>query len=402
MGGAGSWWIACDESMGVARYRQTAVMPAVPDSQLPEAVVGSPAVERARRVADEVLFPTAQDVDRAERVPTRNLAALADAGLFGIAGPRSHGGLDLDAVDGRRAVAAVGSGCGATFFVWVQHHGAVRTLRSSLNEPLVDSHLAELCSGRSVAGTAFAHIRRAGSPAITATRVVDGWRLDGHAPWATSWGIADWYTIAAVSQGGDLVWSLVSGVRRTGVTATPLALPVFAATGTVALDFDGCFVPDDRVIAVEPVDAWRRADRRHASIGQPAVLGVAERARRLLADLGDDLATSAGEALGEQLRECWRVDVDLVSALARGDDVVAEASDHRADCLGLARRATTALLGAVGGRGMDLAHPAQRLAREADFYVIQAQTADGRAATLRSVARGHEHLHHGRDTIGSD
>ena len=38
-----------------------------------------------------------------------------------------------------------------------------------------------------------------------------------------------------------------------------------------------------------------------------------------------------------------------------------------------------------GGGGMDLSHPAQRLMREADFYVIQAQTADGRAATLRSI-----------------
>jgi alkylation response protein AidB-like acyl-CoA dehydrogenase len=377
-------------------------MPPVPDAPLPEAAGPLPAVERARRVADEVLFPTAQDVDRAGQVPTRNLAALADAGLFGIAGPSSHGGLDLDAVEARRAMAAVGSGCGATFFVWVQHHGAVRTLRSSRNQSLVDLHLADLCRGRSLAGTAFAHVRRVGSPAITATRVDGGWRLDGHAPWATSWGIADWFTIAAVSDGGDLVWSLVPGVDPQGVAATPLSLPVFGATGTVALDFDGCVVPDDRVIAVEPVEVWRRADRRHASIGQPAVLGVAERARRLLVDHGDDLAVSAGEAVGEQLRECWRVDDELLAALARGDDVVADASDHRASCLGLARRATTALLGAVGGRGMDLAHPAQRLAREADFYVIQAQTADGRAATLRSVVRSRERQQPGRGTVGSD
>jgi len=64
--------------------------------------------------------------------------------------------------------------------------------------------------------------------------------------------------------------------------------------------------------------------------------------------------------------------------------VIAAASDHRAACLHLARRATSAFLAASGGGGMDLSHPAQRLMREADFYVIQAQTADGRAATLRS------------------
>ena len=170
------------------------------------------------------------------------------------------------------------------------------------------------------------------------------------------------------------------------MTATALALPVFGATATVALEFDGCTVADDQVIAVDSAEAWRRADRRQASIGQPAVLGVAERAQRLLADHADEPAVGAAVALAEELHRRWGRDDELVGALARGDDVVLEASDHRAACLDLARRSTTALLAAVGGRGMDLSHPAQRLAREADFYVIQAQTADGRAATLRSIA----------------
>ena len=34
---------------------------------------------------------------------------------------------------------------------------------------------------------------------------------------------------------------------------------------------------------------------------------------------------------------------------------------------------------------MDLAHPAQRLARESTFFVIQAQTQTGRTATLTSL-----------------
>ena len=33
-------------------------------------------------MADEVLFPSAQDVDRSDLIPERSLAALADAGLF--------------------------------------------------------------------------------------------------------------------------------------------------------------------------------------------------------------------------------------------------------------------------------------------------------------------------------
>jgi alkylation response protein AidB-like acyl-CoA dehydrogenase len=342
-------------------------------------------VTAARRIADEVLFPTAQDVDRSDGIPDVNLAALADVGLFGLVGPVSQGGLDLDAHTARRVMAAVASGCGATFFVWVQHHGVVRTLRSSGNRALVDSHLADFCAGRQLGGTAFAHVRRAGRPAVSATRIAGGWRLDGHAPWATSWGLADWFSVAAETPDGELVWAFLPGRGTPGVAARALALSVFGATSTVSLWFEGCHVADDQVVAVEPVDAWRRADRRQASVGQPAVLGVAERAQRLLAELGDDLAVAAADGLAAELGARWHLDDDLVDSLALGDDVVLEASVHRAACLDLARRSTTALLAAVGGRGTELSHPAQRLAREASFYVIQAQTSDGRAATLRGV-----------------
>ena len=81
-------------------------------------------------------------------------------------------------------------------------------------------------------------------------------------------------------------------------------------------------------------------------------------------------------------------DDEVVAALSdpsSDHDVLAAASEHRAACLGLAHRSTTALLAAVGGGGMDLSHPAQRLAREAMFYVIQAQTTDGRDAVLRAA-----------------
>jgi len=346
-------------------------------------------IERARAIADSVLFPRAQDVDRRSVTPHDGLRALADAGLFGISGPVSHGGSDLDPLSARLVIASVGSGCGATFFVWVQHLGVVRTVQSSPNVALVDALLAPMCAGELLAGVAFAHVRRAGPPAIQATPTGDGgWRLDGHAPWVTSWGIADWFCVAAETAAGELVWSMVPASTTDGITATPLPLPVFAATGTVALAFDGCTIPADHVARIEDADRWRANDRVRAATGQPAVLGVADRAIRLLDDTtGDGDASLAAGRLRAELATAWRRDEVLVDTDPHDDvdSYVAAASDHRAACLDLARRATTALIAATGGRAMDLGHPAQRLAREADFYVIQAQTADGRAATLRSV-----------------
>ncbi|MDX2379111.1 MAG: acyl-CoA dehydrogenase family protein [Acidimicrobiia bacterium] len=342
-------------------------------------------VGRARKLADELLFPLAQDVDRGERVPAESLTALADAGMFGVVGPRSHGGFDLEPAAARRTLAAIGSGCGATFFVWAQHHTTVRTLRSSSNSALVDRLLAAMCAGDLLAGVAFAHVRRPGPPAVLATRGDGGWVLSGHMPWTTSWGLADWFSIAAVSEDGELVWSMLSADDMSGVAASPLALPVLGATGTVALTFDRCFVPDDHVAATEDADRWRALDRIRSSIGQPAVLGVAERAIRLLDDAGESEARDAADRLRPELASTWERDDDLLRAMMAGEEMTSDGSDHRAACIDLARRSTTALLAAVGGRGMDLGHPAQRLAREADFYVVQAQTPDGRTATLRSV-----------------
>jgi len=325
------------------------------------------------------LFPQAQDVDRST-IPASHFAALADAGLFSI--------VDLPPSEARRVIATIGGSCGATFFVWVQHHGVVRTLASSSNHDLRATLDEPLRNGTIIAGTAFAHVRRVGRPAIRAERDHGAWRLNGFAPWATSWGIAERFCVAAETDDGQVLWSMLPGNGGPGVTAAPLELPVFAATGTVTLSLDDCPVGVDQVVALESADHWRAADRRRASIGQPAVLGVTERAIRLLGDAARDTADEAASAAGrltDELGRLWERDDELVAALAAGDDVVEAASDHRARCLDLAHRSTTALLAAVGGAGMDLSHPAQRLAREAAFYVIQAQTVDGRAATLRSV-----------------
>lgn len=349
----------------------------------------------AERIADDVLFPDAERADREALLDRGRFRPLADAGLFGIAGPAEEGFADLDPVTSRRVIAMIGGGCGATFFSWVQHHGVVRTIRASENVTIRSEWLGPLCRGERIAGVAFAHLRRRDRRAITASRVDGGWRLDGTAPWATSWGIADAFAVAAESDAGEVVWSLLPVSRERpwpGVHASPLALPVFASTGTVVLEFDGCTVPDDHVVAVEDAAAWRSTDRVRAALGQPAVLGVADRAIRLLEGASrtvDDPAGHAAAQLGAELDRRWQTDTELLSIELPtphgepADELITARSTHRAASLDLCQRACTALLAAVGGAGMGLDHPAQRLAREATFYVIQAQTIDGRAATLR-------------------
>src|SRR5205085_4891621 len=79
---------------------------------------GADLIAAARAVADDVLAPAAEETDQADIVPRSHLRALADAGLF-------------DASGHREVYEILAGACGATFFVWVQHHAPVRLLQAS-------------------------------------------------------------------------------------------------------------------------------------------------------------------------------------------------------------------------------------------------------------------------------
>ncbi|MEM7338991.1 MAG: acyl-CoA dehydrogenase family protein [Actinomycetota bacterium] len=350
--------------------------------------------QAAQRLVDEVLWPAAISVDRSEQIPASHLAAIADAGLLGLAAPVSAGGAGFDQAAIQAVLRIVGSGCGATAFAYAQHHGTLSTLARSDNHDLRDRWLARLC-GSSLAGTAFAHVRRSGAAAVEATRDGSGWRFDGHAPWATSWGMAEVFSVAATTDDGQLVWALVAGEEAPGLSASaPMDLMVFDATSTVRLAFDGLRVDASDVMAVVDLERWRGADRRAAARPNPLCLGLGDRAlSELMAiepDTGPDLSTH------------WRAQAAAaeVAAAAAADEgnewTVDDIAAARTSAIFTVQRLTTALLAAAGGRGADRGAPAQLLARQALFYVVQAQNAEGRAATLAAVRAA------GRSTAGDD
>jgi alkylation response protein AidB-like acyl-CoA dehydrogenase len=370
------------------------------------------AASRARAVADDVLFPQAQATDRAPLVPRAHLDALRDAGLFGLQGPREvRGGLGADHAAARPVLEAVAGGCGATSFVWAQHHGAVRRVAGG-DGPARDRWLPRLCDGSVLAGIGFAYLRRPGPPTVRATRTPGGWRIDGEAPWITGWGLIDALVVMArVDDGSPDDGSVATVVvDRPGDdqrlrAGKPQALAVMASTGTVTLAFDALEVAERDVVGVQTDAAWRRRDRLGSAMPPPAPLGIADRAMRLLAERppGPGVA-SATEALSDALQE-HREAADRVSAsIARvmadapgangdagaTDAVVAAGATERDRGLDLARRATDALVAATGGGAMSLEHPAQRLSREATFFLIQAQTGDLRAASLARLARARD------------
>ena len=202
--------------------------------------------------------------------------ALADAGLFGILGPVEAGGSDLSARAARRIIAAIAGGCGATFFVWVQHHGVVRAVRNSPNDAVRDASAraallrCEHC-GRRIRACAARRVRRQFEPRVSsAVGSSTDW------PRGPPRGASRNSSRSSLrTTHGDLVWAMVDSTRIAGITPHRLELPVLAGTGRLRSRSIGSSSPMTTCSWRSTLAAWRAVDRRTSSIGQTAATGVA-------------------------------------------------------------------------------------------------------------------------------
>jgi alkylation response protein AidB-like acyl-CoA dehydrogenase len=320
----------------------------------------------AHEISDGFLFPGALEVDAAEIVPVDRLDRLAEAGLYGLAGPADAGGLGLpDMGTAMEIIEILASGCLTTTFVWLQHHGAVRAVAEARSE-LRDAWLARLCRGAVRAGVAFSGLRRPGPPILVAEPDGEGWRFNGYAPWVTGWRRIGVIRAAARREDGDIVWALVDATPGPSLHAEPLRLAAVNASATVTLTFKNHVVPPERVISIQNFGAWQAGDRASLRLNGSLALGVA---RRCAAMLGSD--TLSAQVL-ERRRALDEATPDTMPA-------------ERALTSELALRAATTLVATGGGRAIAVDNHAQRLAREALFLLVFGQTPAIKAAQLHRL-----------------
>jgi alkylation response protein AidB-like acyl-CoA dehydrogenase len=358
-------------------------------------VESHPLVVAAARVATEVLAPAAEQVDGLPLLPRGHLDALAEAGLMGLYGPVAGGGQAAPGPVTRRCQQLVAAACGATFFTWVQHHSPLRRVAEAPDGEARRQWLRPLCTGEARAGVAFAYLRRPGPPAVRARPAGDGgWVLEGAAPWVTGWGLVDVILVVAGAQDGRKVLCLVP-VQAPGLLPEPLELMVFQCTGTVRLGFAQVAVPAGQVVDVWPDERWQQVDRVAAAQPIAGPFGIAERCIQGLRAMdrpGGGLAREAAAALADELARCNRrvgelVDQPPPKGKPERTSWLEALTTVRGWSIDLANRAAQAWVAAVGGRAMSRSHPAQRLVREAVFYLIQAQTDQLRQAELARLAR---------------
>jgi alkylation response protein AidB-like acyl-CoA dehydrogenase len=131
----------------------------------------------------------------------------------------------------------------------VQHHGVLAAVSASPNTALRDDLVPALVAGRTRGGVAFAGAVR--PPRMRAERVDGGWRLSGHPPFVSGWGVIDVLQVSAGDvDSGDIVAGIIPAEPAPGIIGvTRQSLFVADATKTVSFDVDGLVIPDERIVS---------------------------------------------------------------------------------------------------------------------------------------------------------
>lgn len=322
-------------------------------------------LDRARVIADDVLFPAALDVDADGAIPGRHFDLLAEQGFYGLAGRSGHGGAETDLAEFVRIVETLCGGCLATTFTWLQHHSVVRALSSTSNVDLREKYLEAAIRGEVRGGVALAGaIPR--PPLLWASPVDGGWLVRGESPFVSGWGLVDVLLISAREAAGGDEGTIVSGLVDVqaggGISAEELWLIAAQASNTVRLRFSDFFLPAEGVLSEVSHADFLANQKASVRLNGSLAMGIAGRCIRMIEQAGQP-------ELAERLGTRQRTIRDHLDTGLRDPGALPPA---RAAASELAHRAAGALVVAAGSTGILARRHAQRLVREAAFTLVAA------------------------------
>lgn len=303
--------------------------------------------------------------------PERSIRALREAEACRWSIGQEFGGWDWPVVKCFEGYAAVGRCCLTTAFIFSQREAVVRRLRVSRDRPLARAWLPRLAEGSVWASVGVAQLtssRQHLGPSLRIERQGQRFRLQGHVPWLTGAAASDLLLVGARDAEGNPFLAGIPKGTPGCVIQPPLELLALRGSLTTEVHFQD----------VELDDAWLledRAERIGAGDGagglttsclalalvQAAVDGLDREAqdRPYLADLKNRFEQTHAR-LWDELLSLAQQPMAPSTALIR----------MRARATEAALRATQTLLTVCKGVGFVHPHLAQRLARQALFFLV--------------------------------
>ena len=346
-----------------------------------------------REISTDLIAPHAAEVDETSSFPQAAYDALSASGFHAPHIPEEYGGAGADALATCIVIEEVARACASSSLIPAVNKLGTMPVMLAASEEIKSKYLPRVASGEALFAYALSE-REAGSDTASmscrAKRDGDDWVITGQKSWISNAGVAEYYTVLAVTdpdgKRGSNVSAFVLEKSDPGFTfGEPERKMGIKGSPTRELRFDGTRIPGDRIIG-EPGTglklALRTLDHTRITIGAQAV-GIAQGA--LYFSLG---YVKERQQFGKRIADFQGIqfmlaDMAMELEAARQLMYVAAAKSERNDadlaffgaaakCYAsdVAMRVTTDAVQLLGGYGYTKDFPVERMMRDAKITQI--------------------------------
>ncbi|WP_227131457.1 acyl-CoA dehydrogenase [Halorubellus salinus] len=357
---------------------------------------------------DEEVVPQAAEIDETDEFPRELVDEMGDLGLMGMPFPEEYGGAGLDYHSYAIGIEEISRGSGGLGTVVAAHISlAGNMLYEFGDEAQKEEYLTPLAEGDDIGAFALSE-PQAGSdvPAMdtTAEKDGDGYVIDGGKLWISNGSVADTITVFAKTDpdaGNKGISSFVVRPEEDDGFIVEGTEDKLGDKGcpTAELRFDGCYVPEDRLIGEEGrgfVQALKTLNGGRITIAARSV-GIARAALDEALDYAQE-REQFEQPIGEfQSIKHKLADMDTKVQAAkmlmhkaadkkiRGEDYIKDAAQAKLYGSEISREVANEGIQIHGGYGYTKDFPAERFYRDAKLNEIY----EGTSEILRNTIGDH-------------
>jgi alkylation response protein AidB-like acyl-CoA dehydrogenase len=280
--------------------------------------------------------------------------------------PATFGGDGVDPLELHLRYEAIASASLATALIVSQRDSAVGLIEGSENQEMREDLLPGLGRGDFFSTIGIAQLTTSRQGGLRALDEGDHFRLDGVIPWCTGAANAKTIVAGAVTEDGrQILFALPTDLPGVKVEP-PLQLVSLRSSWTSRVELNSVRL-DKRQILRGPAAKVLSGKSKGIPLGQTFLaFGLCRGALELMMEDRSDRARSLGERLNGRLSDLRG---EVLEVCRSGQDTD-RGPELRAACNDLTLRITQSLVALRKGSALLLDDPAQRLAREALFFLV--------------------------------
>jgi alkylation response protein AidB-like acyl-CoA dehydrogenase len=308
----------------------------------------------------------AGELDRTGGWPADDLRDLGGIGAWRWFVPVEFGGEGVDPIELHLRYEAIASASLSTALVVSQRDSAVGLIEGSENQELREELLPALGRGEFYTTIGIAQLTTSRQAGLRATADGDGFRLDGAIPWSTGAGKARFIVAGAVTEDGQQILFVLSDDSPGARICPPMELVSLRSSWTTRIELNSVQLAKRQILR-GPVSKALSGRSKGIPLGQTFLaFGLCRGALELMATDRSERAQSLHASLSGQLADLR----NSVLEVCRGRQETDAGPKLRAACNDLTLRITQSLVTLRKGSALLSDDPAQRLAREALFFLV--------------------------------